>query len=82
LELLIDPIIGPAILLPDCHHDATAYSYQQTPGKINNRPLNARQKELHLMENLANIFEKNMTFWRMMLPITEPIGWNKKTKAV
>ena len=33
------------------------------------------------MENLANIFEKNMTFWRMMLPISDPIGWNKKTKA-
>lgn len=32
------------------------------------------------MENLAGIFEKNMTFNRMMLPISEPIGWNKKTK--
>ena len=42
--------------------------------------LNRRQKELHLMENLAGIFEKNMTFSRMMLPISEPIGWNKKTK--
>ena len=32
------------------------------------------------MENLAGIFEKNLTFSRMMLPISEPLGWNKKTK--
>ena len=43
--------------------------------------LNERQKELHLMENLANLFEKNITFARMLMPITEPAGWNKKMKA-
>lgn len=32
------------------------------------------------MENLAGVFEKNLTFARMMLPISEPVGWNKKTK--
>ena len=32
------------------------------------------------MENLAGIFEKNLTFSRMLLPISEPKGWNKKTK--
>ena len=43
--------------------------------------LNERQKELHLMENLANLFESNLTFTRMLLPIIEPAGWNKKIKA-
>ena len=33
------------------------------------------------MENLANLFENNLTFVRMLLPITEPAGWNKKIKA-
>jgi hypothetical protein len=32
------------------------------------------------MENLAGNFEKGLTFNRMMLPISEPVGWNKKTK--
>lgn len=82
LELLIDPIIGPAIILTLI---AIMTPLHILISKLQAKPiinqLNARQKELHLMENLANIFEKNMTFWRMMLPITEPIGWNKKTKA-
>ncbi|MGR9085967.1 MAG: hypothetical protein ACU841_02710, partial [Gammaproteobacteria bacterium] len=43
--------------------------------------LNARQKELHLLENLAGLFEKNLTFARMMLPVSEPADWNKKTKS-
>ena len=43
--------------------------------------LNERQKELHLMENLANLFEKNITFSRMLMPISEPAGWNKKIKT-
>ena len=32
------------------------------------------------MENLANLFEKNITFVRMLLPIYESAGWNKKVK--
>ena len=33
------------------------------------------------MENLAGLFEKNMSFTRMVLPIYESAEWNKKTKA-
>ena len=33
------------------------------------------------MENLANLFEMNLTTTRMLLPISEPTGWNKDTKA-
>ena len=82
LEFLIDPIIGPAIILTLVAILTPLHILiSKLQAKLIINQLNARQKELHLMENLANIFEKNMTFWRMMLPITEPIGWNKKTKA-
>jgi hypothetical protein len=33
------------------------------------------------MENLAELFESNLTFSRMLLSYSDPIGWNKKTKA-
>ncbi|MDD5319930.1 MAG: hypothetical protein PHD43_04815 [Methylococcales bacterium] len=82
LDLLIDPIIGPifitvlvAIMVP------VHLLISRLQAKLIINKLNDRQKELLLMENLANIFEKNLTFARMLLPITEPVGWNKKTKA-
>ena len=82
LELLIDPIIGPialvvliGILIP------THILISKVHAKFIITKLNARQKELHLMENLAGLFEKNMSFTRMVLPIYESAAWNKKTKA-
>ena len=54
--------------------------FSKIQAKIIISQLNARQKELHLMENLAGVFEQNLIFSRMMLPISEPKGWNKKTK--
>jgi hypothetical protein len=82
LEFLIDPIIGPilivmlvAIMIP------THLLISKLQAKLIINKLNERQKELHLMENLAGLFEKNITFARMLMPITEPMGWNKKIKA-
>jgi hypothetical protein len=82
LDFLIDPIIGPilisvlvAVMVP------IHLLISRLQAKLIINKLNDRQKELHLMENLANIFEKNLTLTRMLLPITEPVGWNKKTKA-
>ncbi len=81
LELLIDPIIGPiiivtliAIMIP------LHVIFCKIQAKVIISQLNVRQKELHLMENLAGNFEKSVTFSRMLLPIAEPMGWNKKTK--
>ncbi len=82
LELLIDPIIGPiliAILVAIMMPIHLLISKLQAKLIINK--LNERQKELNLMENLANLFEKNLTFARILLPISEPAGWNKKMKA-
>ena len=43
--------------------------------------LNDRQKSLNLTENLSGLFEQSLTFWRIILPINEPVGKNKKTRV-
>lgn len=82
LEVLIDPIIGPIVLV---FLTAIVIPIHILISKLHAKfiinKLNERQKELHLMENLGNLFEKNLTFLRMLLPIQESIAWNKKTKA-
>ncbi|MDQ5939631.1 MAG: hypothetical protein QG557_579, partial [Pseudomonadota bacterium] len=82
LEFLIDPIIGPAILLSlIAIMVPTHVFFSKVQAKFIVSSLNRRQKQLHLTEDLATLFEKNLTFSRMMLPIRDPLGWNKKTKA-
>jgi hypothetical protein len=82
LDLLIDPIIGPAILIVLLAIIVPLHILiSKLQAKLIIKQLTARQKELHLMENLAKLFEKNLTFSRMLMPFTEPAGWNKKTKA-
>ncbi len=81
LELLLDPIIGPAIVVTLLVVMIPLHIlFSKLQAKLIISQLNARQKELHLMENLAGIFEKSLTFSRIMLPVSEPVGWNKKTK--
>ena len=82
LDFLFDPIMGPiilvilmTILIP------THLLICKLHAKFIIKKLNLRQKELHLMENLANLFEMNLTTTRMLFPIGEPMGWNKVTKA-
>ena len=53
----------------------------KTHGKLIINKLNDQRKELKLLENPAGIFEKHLTFWLMLLPVKEPVGWNKKTRA-
>ena len=48
--------------------------------KFISKKLIERQTELGLMENLAALFEKSLTFWRMLLPIEEPVGWTEDVK--
>jgi hypothetical protein len=43
--------------------------------------LNKRQKQLQLTENLAVLFEQDLNFKRIMLPVSEPVGWDKKAKV-
>jgi hypothetical protein len=82
LELLIDPIVGSAMVLTTvAFMIPTHILFSKMVAKMTIRTLTKRQKQLHLTENLITLFEKNITFSRMMLPINEPVGWNKKSKA-
>jgi hypothetical protein len=81
LEFLIDPVIGPAIIVALIAIMMPLHMlFSRVQARFIVGQLNARQKELHLMENLTGMFEKSLTFSRMMLPVSEPVGWNKKTK--
>lgn len=82
LEFLIDPIMGPiivaglvAVMIP------LHMMFNKIYAKFTIEHLNKRQTELKLIENLSGLFEKSLTFSRILLPISEPVGWNKKTKA-
>jgi len=82
IDSLMDPISGSiialviiAIMIP------THLIMGRIQAKFIVNRLKERQKELHLMENLAELFESNLTFTRMLLSYSDPIGWNKKTKA-
>ena len=82
IDLLIDPIIGPiAILVIIAIMMPSHLIMSKMQAKFIVNKLNIRQKELHLMENLGEMFESNLTFSRMLLNFSEPAGWNKKNKA-
>ncbi len=82
LATVADPIMGPiALVVLIAIMTPLHVLISKLQAKYIIKQLKTRQKELHLMENLAGLFEKNMTFWRMLLPISEPAGWNKKTRA-
>lgn len=81
VQLLFDPIIGPAfilillaILIP------THLMMARVNAKFIINKLRERQKKLNLTENLSGLFEQSLTFWRMLLPINDPVGKNKKTQ--
>lgn len=82
IDSLIDPIIGPiAILVIIAIMMPSHLIMSKMQAKFIVNKLNIRQKELHLMENLGEMFESNLTFSRMLLNFSEPAGWNKKSKA-
>ncbi|MCQ8128862.1 hypothetical protein [Methylomonas rivi] len=81
LDLFFDPIIGPLIVL--------ALAAILTPihiivsrvhAKFIINQLHKRQKQLNLSEDLSGLFEKSLSFWRVLLPITQPVGKTKKNR--
>jgi len=81
VQIIFDPIIGPiflliliAFLIP--MHLMVA----KVHAKFIIKNLNKRQKKLNLTENLAGLFEKSLTFWRIILPINETVAKSKKTR--
>ncbi len=82
IDLLFDPIIGPMIVLIIISIMVPMHLIMaKLQSKFIINRLNNRQKELHLMENLGELFESNLTFLRMLFNYPEPAGWDKKTKA-
>ncbi len=78
----LDPIIGPLIIITLTTVMVPLHLLiSKVQAKFIVKRLDDRQKELHILENLSEIFEKSLTPWRMLLPITTPVGWNKATKA-
>lgn len=81
VQLLMDPIIGSAfILILIAFLLPTHLLMAKFHAKFIINNLRKRQKKLNLTENLAGLFEQSLTFWRMILPINEPVGKDKKTR--
>lgn len=82
LELFLDPFIGPAIIIGIIAIVVPLhFVISKVHAKFIINELNDRQKQLNLTEDLAGLFEKSLTFWRILLPIKTSIAKNKKTKS-
>ncbi len=81
VQILFDPIIGPVFLLILIAFLIPVHLMMgRVHAKFIIKDLKKRQKKLHLIENLAGLFEKSLTFWRIILPINEAVAKNKKTR--
>lgn len=81
LDLFFDPIIGPAILVVLIALMTPLHIIiSRVHAKFIINQLNKRQKQLNLSEDLSGLFEKSLKFWRILLPITQPVGKNKKNR--
>ena len=82
LDLLLDPIFGPLSLIAVL---AVLIPFHLLNSKIHAKfisdQLTIKQKQLNATENFAGLFEKSLSFWRILLPITDPVGSNRKTRA-
>ena len=82
LDLFLDPFLAPisvaviVVIMVPLH-----LLVSKMQAKFVIKDLEKKKKEQGLLENPAGLFEKGMTFWRIMLPIKEPVGWNKQTRA-
>lgn len=82
LDLLLDPIVGPLSLLAVIGILIPTHIFNsKLHAKFILKQLSKQQKEMNLFENISGLFEKSLSFWRIVLPITEPVGSNRKTRA-
>lgn len=81
LDFFLDPIIGPAIILGLLAIMTPIHMLiSRVHAKFVINQLQKRQKQLSLTEDLSGLFEKSLSFWRVLLPITQPVGKNKKNR--
>jgi len=82
IDLLFDPVTGPIIILVVISIMVPLHLINaKLQSKFIINRLNDRRKDLHLMENLGEYFEQNLTFSRMLFNFSEPAGWNKKIRT-
>jgi hypothetical protein len=82
LDLVLDPIVGPLFLLVVIGILIPAHIFNsKIHAKFILKNLTNQQKDLNLLENIGGLFEKSLSFWRILLPITEPVGSNRKMRA-
>lgn len=82
LEVLLDPIMGPLSLLGLLLVLVPLHVLMsKLHAKTFIKELHKRQKTLNLTENLAALFERSLTFWRIVLPVNKAIGSSKKYRA-
>lgn len=82
VQILFDPIIGPIFLLILISLMMPLHLIMaKVHAKFIINDLKKRQKELNLTENISGLFEKSLTFWRIILPINDSVAKNKKTRT-
>jgi len=82
VQILFDPIIGPIFLVILITFLIPVHLMMaKVHAKFIIKNLRKKQKTLNLPENLAGLFEKSLTFWRIILPINESVAKNKKTRT-
>ena len=82
IGFLFDPIIGPIMLAVALLVMIPIYLLiSSTHAKSVLTGLNKRRIVEGRLENPAGLFEKNLTKWRMIMPIKEPLGWNKSIQG-
>lgn len=81
LNSIVDPIMGPLILLVLMSFLIPLHlMVSKVHAKFIIKQLDKRQKELNIIENLSSLFQKSLTFWRILLPRTEPFGNSRKNR--
>lgn len=81
LDLFFDPIIGPLIIVALIAFLTPIHMIvSRVHAKFIINQLHKRQKRLNLSEDLSGLFEKSLSFWRVLLPITQPVGKTKKNR--
>lgn len=81
LELFFDPILGPIIILGLIAIMTPLHLIvSKVHAKFIINQLQKRQKQLNISEDLSGLFERSLSFWRILLPTTQPVGKTKKNR--
>lgn len=81
LNSIMDPIIGPIFLLTLVTFLLPLHIIvSKIHAKFIIKALYKRQKKLNLMENLVGLFEKSLSFGRIIFSIKEPYGQTRRNR--